>query len=69
MRKVVGKIIICNNSDGVSISAAIYNATGFIMTADSPDVAAVHALPAVALEYPNFEKLVSYHSSARYLNP
>ncbi|PKI32724.1 hypothetical protein CRG98_046898 [Punica granatum] len=66
MRKVYGKILVCEGGDStMAAEAAVYNASGISLKPELPDAALVFPLPAVTQDDSAFEILVSYHNSTR----
>lgn len=63
MKKVAGKIVICDGSGGAH-EAAANNASGVILRGGGHDN---YLTPVVELDDSSFEKLLSYHSSTKCL--
>ncbi|KAK4753503.1 hypothetical protein SAY87_001607 [Trapa incisa] len=57
--KVSGKILICNTTSGDIVSTIAYKVKGLILVALYPDYPLAHAVPSVALQNSDFEKLVN----------
>ncbi|KAK4765526.1 hypothetical protein SAY86_026616 [Trapa natans] len=62
--KVSGKILICNTTSGEIFPKIAHKVKGLILVPLYHDYSLAHAVPSVALEKSNFEKLVSYLRSS-----